>query len=133
MGADPGASQALLRRGWARAYPARAGASLRSPPMSCEENRGRYLAAVCGPTSAGLARAAELERLFGRERGEPGDALEAADNEAKTRLLFAQFGRCDPPLRPPTHSADGLPKRDAQRGYARLYDWLGTLAGQGAV
>ena len=99
--------------------------------MSCEENRSRYLAAVCEGGAGGPAQATELERVFQRERGEPADALEAADNEAKTRLLFAQFGRCDPPLRPPTHSADGLPKRDAQRGYARLWDRLGTLAGQG--
>ncbi len=101
--------------------------------MSCEENRGRYLTAVCGSGPAGQAAATALERVFQGERGEPADSLEAADNEAKTRLLFAQFGRCDPPLRPPTHSAEGLPRRDAQRGYARLYDRLSALAGQGAL
>jgi DNA-directed RNA polymerase specialized sigma24 family protein len=101
--------------------------------MSCEENRVRYLTAVCGPGPAGQVAAAELERLFQRERGTPATPVEAADNEAKTRLLFAQFARCAPPLRPPTHSASGLPKREAQRGYARLYDRLTGLAAAGAL
>ncbi len=101
--------------------------------MSCEENRVRYLTAVCGGGSTGQRAAAELERGFQRARGVPADALEAADNEAKTRLLFAQFGRFTPPLRPPTHSVSGLPRRDAQRGYARLYDRLAALADQGSL
>lgn len=106
--------------------------------MSCEENRGRYLAIIHGPDPAGLEAAAALEHIFQRERGGPASALEAADNEAKTRLLFAQWARCDPPLDDPplglpTHSARGLPRRDAQRGYAQLYDHLVTRAAQGAI
>src|SRR4051794_17441137 len=101
--------------------------------MSCEENLGRYLTAVCGRGPAGQIAAAALARQFWGARAAPADALEAAANEAKTRLLFAQFARCDPPLRPPTHSPTGLPKRDAQRGYAWLYDRLAGLAGQDAL
>jgi hypothetical protein len=107
--------------------------------MSCEPNRLSFLKHVCcgavadTDVRAGRPLAEELEDLFQRERARPENPIAEMDYEAKTRLLFAQFARMQPPLPPPTHSADGLPKLDARRGYAKLYERLSALAAQGVI
>jgi hypothetical protein len=87
--------------------------------MSCEGNRHKYfqLLATQG------ADPQTLERLYQAGYNRPaGNSAAALQSQAKTRLLFAEMQRNG--LHPPTHSPSGLPKVDAQQGYAAVYDLL---------
>jgi hypothetical protein len=63
-----------------------------------------------------------LERIYQANRGKAASQGEALAAEAKTRALFAQMERLG--IKPPTHAADGLPKKASQLGYAAVFDAL---------
>src|SRR5512137_1398371 len=87
--------------------------------MSCEGNRHRYFQLL----AAQGADPQTLERLYQAGYNRPaGNTAAALQAEAKTRLLFAEMQRIG--LHPPTHSPSGLPKPEAQQGYAAVYDLL---------
>lgn len=99
--------------------------------MSCDGNRGRFVrsvavepevAAALGGGNVGRAQQV-LETLFalGRTTGR----LPATTAQALTRVVFAQMRGLGLP--PPTHSASGLPRRDAQQGYALLAQTLAAI------
>jgi MoxR-like ATPase len=76
----------------------------------------------------GPAPAAEsaLESIFDRARRQaPTDRGALTLAEAQTRALFKIMQERG--VTPPTHSATGLPKKDAQFGYAALYQTLTAL------
>ncbi|HEX6293040.1 MAG TPA: MoxR family ATPase [Herpetosiphonaceae bacterium] len=101
--------------------------------MSCDGNRNKYFAHVCSPGSAaaaafgGQAEAqAALEQIFATARSQPvTDQQLPKLAEISTRALFAQMQVAQ--LKPPTHSASGLPRADAQRGYHVVYQTLEAL------
>lgn len=100
--------------------------------MSCDGNRATYFAAVSGAGSAatqafgGEAAAKQaLDDLFDMGRNGPKPPADAKLAEAQTRLLFAGMTRLK--IKPPTHSASGLPKTDAQYGYALIQRTLTAL------
>ncbi len=102
--------------------------------MSCDGNRGKFFAHVAGPGSAaasafgGAAQAqAALEYIFNqaRSQAQTGDAAQQLQAEISMRALFAQMQVAK--LRPPTHSASGLPKKDAQHGYHAVMQTLTAL------
>ncbi len=100
--------------------------------MSCDGNRDSYFVAVSGGGSAaaqafGSAEAAKqaLDDLFAIGRNGPKPAADARLAEAQTRLMFAQMQRQR--IKPPTHSASGLPRADAQYGYALVQRTLMAL------
>ena len=87
----------------------------------------RTLAATLGE-AFGSAPAAEsaLEEIFDRARRQaPTDRGAQTLAEAQTRALFKIMQERG--SAPPTHSATGLPKKDAQFGYAALYQTLTAL------
>ena len=87
--------------------------------MSCEGNRHKYFQLL---TAQGADTQA-LERLYQAGYNRPaGNSAAALQAQAKTRLLFAEMQRNG--LHPPTHSPSGLPKPEAQQGYAAVYDFL---------
>lgn len=99
--------------------------------MSCEKNRGVFVSHVAGAGSpaaqafGGPNEAKEaFETIFDTARGQAasGSAPQQRIAEAKTRLLFEWMRRDG--FKPPTHSTTGLPKPDAQFGYAAMYDTL---------
>lgn len=103
--------------------------------MSCEHHRGAFVAHLAGSGSPAAeafggpaAAATTLLTIFdtARAQARPQQAALRQLAEAKTRLLFTWMQQCG--FRPPTHSASGLPKPDAQFGYAALYDTLHALA-----
>lgn len=102
--------------------------------MSCEKNRGAFVSHVAGggsaaaqafggPDEAGSA----IETIFDTARAQAasGSAPQQKLAEAKTRMLFDWMKRDG--FKPPTHSTTGLPKADAQFGYAAMYDTLAAL------
>ena len=100
--------------------------------MSCDGNRAAYFTAVSGAGSAaaqafGSEAAAKqaLDDLFDLGRNGPKPPADARLAEAQTRLLFAGMTRLK--IKPPTHSANGLPKADAQFGYALIQRTLTAL------
>ncbi len=102
--------------------------------MSCDGNRHKYFEKAAGHKavqdtfgSAAEAQAA-LEQVFqiARAKAVTGDRGQMTQAEARTRKLFAEMRSVD--LKPPTHSANGLPKRDAQFGYAAVQQTLGICA-----
>ncbi len=100
--------------------------------MSCDGNRDSYFVAVSGGGSAaaqafGGAEAAKqaLDDLFAIGRNGPKPPFEARLAEAQTRLMFAQMQRQR--IKPPTHSTSGLPRADAQFGYALVQRTLTAL------
>ena len=100
--------------------------------MSCDGNRATYFAAVSGAGSAaaqafgGEAAAKQaLKDLFDMGRNGPKPLTDAKLAEAQTRLLFAGMTRLK--IKPPTHSMSGLPKSDAQYGYALIQRTLTAL------
>src|SRR4051812_33311410 len=95
--------------------------------MSCEPNRQRFLAHVCGGNTA---LAATLERGYQCERG-VAFPTEAILNQVKPRLLFAQITQQG--MQPPTHSPSGLPRVESQRGYAALWDELERRSSAGEI
>ena len=86
--------------------------------MSCELHRQKFFEIV---SASGSISAEELERVYQGHRHSPTDA-ERLSVEAKTRSLFSLFTAQG--LKPPTHSADGLPKSESQPGYAAVFDVL---------
>src|SRR5689334_6036256 len=100
--------------------------------MACEGNRGAFFTQVSAPGSAaaqafGGSEAAKqaLDDLFAIGRGGPKPPTEAKLAEAQTRLMFTQMQRRS--IKPPTHSTSGLPKADAQYGYALVQRTLTAL------
>lgn len=111
--------------------------------MSCEYRRRKFLGLLVSGSAAGgilpgelNGRVASLERIYQQaydaagalsaSGGEvapstPGqDSKRAQENRRKTRLLFAHMLKLGVPL--PVHSSSGLPKPEAQAGYAALWD-----------
>lgn len=102
--------------------------------MSCDGNRGKFFAHVGGPGSAAAAAfggpaeaVAALEQIYNTARSQAQVADPAAHKmaEISTRALFAQMTVAK--LKPPTHSANGLPKRDAMHGYHAVQQTLQAL------
>ncbi len=102
--------------------------------MSCEGNRGAFVAHVAGANSPAAQAfggedqaGAALETIFdtGRRQAASSSAPQQKLAEAKTRTLFDWMKRAG--FTPPTHSKSGLPKADAQFGYAEMYDTLVAL------
>jgi hypothetical protein len=100
--------------------------------MACEGNRGAFFTQVSAPGSAaaqafGGPEAAKqaLDDLFAIGRGGAKPPAEAKLAEAQTRLMFTQMQRRS--IKPPTHSTSGLPKPDAQFGYALVQRTLTAL------
>ncbi len=86
--------------------------------MSCEGNRHKFFQVA----SDDVLTAETLERIYQANRGQAASQGEALAAEAKTRALFAQMERMG--IKPPTHAADGLPKKASQAGYAAVFDAL---------
>jgi hypothetical protein len=100
--------------------------------MSCDGNRDAYFAAVSGGGSAAAqafggpdAAKQALDDLYSIGRKGPKPPAESRLAEAQTRLMFTQMQRRS--IKPPTHSASGLPKSDAQYGYALVQRALTVL------
>ena len=108
--------------------------------MSCEYRRRKFLGMLVSSGAAGgekaedlSAQVASLERIYQQaydaarsRRGEAASPLSSTlleqENRRKTRLLFGHMLRMGVSL--PVHSASGLPKPEAQAGYAALWDAL---------
>ena len=95
--------------------------------MSCDHNRHKFFLIL----EQSGQDAAELERTFQQHRRAPGNAAERLTAEAKTKKLFEEMRANG--LQPPTHSASGLPRADAQLGYAAVYDALQRNGRSGEV
>jgi len=102
--------------------------------MSCEKNRGAFVSHIAGGGSAAAQAfggsdnaGAALETIFDTARAQAatGSAPQQKLAEAKTRMLFEWMKRDG--FKSPTHSTTGLPKADAQFGYAAMYDTLAAL------
>ena len=104
--------------------------------MSCDHRTKQFLAhpSVTGPgtaaaTTFGSSEAAQqaFEEIFdiARNRLSPTQPEQQKLIEAQTRILFMRMQRLN--IKPPTHSKTGLPKRDAQQGYAELWRTLQAL------
>ena len=90
--------------------------------MSCDGHRNLFFSQA-GNTSGGDFSADDLDRVYQAGRNRPAkNPAEQMLAEAKTRLLFADMQAAG--IKPPTHSKNGLPKKDAQMGYAATYDYL---------
>jgi hypothetical protein len=76
------------------------------------------------------ASEAALEEIFDRARrqADTGDKGKQTLAEAQTRALFKIMRERG--VTPPTHSGDGLPRKDAQFGYAAMYQTLVALRDQ---
>jgi MoxR-like ATPase len=103
--------------------------------MSCEGNRGKFIAHVT-QSNTGVASAfggeehaqVAMERVFqaGRARApEEKDKHSDAQAAALTQRCFTQIKQAG--LKPPTHSPSGLPKRNAQYGYAAVQQTLDAI------
>ncbi len=94
--------------------------------MSCDGNRGIYFSHIGAESRLDAAfgstdnAAAALEQLFNTTRRQPTSDAEALMARTKTTAMFNEMRRSG--ITPPTHSATGLPVRDAQMGYAAVYD-----------
>jgi hypothetical protein len=86
--------------------------------MSCELHRQKFFEII---SATGVITADALEHVYQQHRHIPSDA-ERLSVEAKTRSLFNVIAANG--LKPPTHSADGMPKAESQPGYAAVYDLL---------
>lgn len=93
--------------------------------MSCEHNRHKYFEQI-GPALE--MSPGELERRYQAGRREPGNQAELLSANAKTLRLFGLMRVAG--LKPPTHSADGLPKTASRLGYAAIYDLLAGAEAQ---
>jgi len=97
--------------------------------MSCDGNRHKYFEQLgqradvqqaLGLDAAGCARALEQLYQAGKSMGEiknaaQPDSIELVLETERTRDLFARMSALG--LKPPTHSADGLPRKAARWGY----------------
>jgi hypothetical protein len=87
--------------------------------MSCEAHRAYYFDHLAETLEE--VDANQLKKLYQAACNQPnGDMAELA--ELKTRLLFGDMQGLG--IKPPTHSASGLPKKKSQHGYAAIYDHL---------
>ncbi len=101
--------------------------------MSCDGNRGKHFAHVAQHQAVqdafGSAADAEagLEQIFNTARAQarPGNATLRANAEARTRKLFDEMRSLG--IKPPTHSPSGLPRKDAQFGYAAVHQTLSAI------
>ncbi len=96
--------------------------------MSCGNNRHHYFDYVAKEgsrlvTTFGDAQRAHdaLEKIYqtARSRAKTGNAALQTHAEAHTRALFAKMTAAG--IKPPTHSKTGLPKKEAQFGYAAVH------------
>jgi len=98
--------------------------------MSCDGNRHKYFEqavrhkAVLDTFGSAPNAQQALEQIFQTARANAAthDRAQSAQSEARTRKLFDEMKSVG--LKPPTHSANGLPKRDAQFGYAAVQQTL---------
>ena len=86
--------------------------------MSCDGNRHKFFQVV---SSSDLPEEV-LERVYQANRHTPNSPGEKLAAEAKTRALFAMMEAKG--IKPPTHAADGLPRKASQSGYAAVFDVL---------
>ena len=108
--------------------------------MSCDRNRSRFFqhSTISGTGSLAAqvfgspaAATSALEQIFNVKKNRPFDETTHQGRAAqllarqKTKLLLKQMEELG--LKPPAHSEDGLPKLDAQRGYAEVFDTLRAL------
>lgn len=108
--------------------------------MSCEGHRRQFFETLSGPNSplaelfgSSTEAVAALEQIFNTARAQAprSDKVQLRQAEAGTRALFAQMQALG--IKPPTHSASGLPKRDAQYGYAAVYQTLDAIRKRAAL
>lgn len=88
----------------------------------------RTLAArLCDTFGSAAASETALEEIFDRARREAqtDNPAQQVLAEAQTRALFKVMKERG--VTPPTHSATGMPKKDAQHGYAAVYQTLTAL------
>ena len=103
--------------------------------MSCDGNRGKYFGhaahdqAVQDTFGSSPDAEAALEQIFNTARAQarPGNAPLRTQAEARTRKLFDEMRTLG--IKPPTHSPSGLPRRDAQFGYAAIHQTLEAIRG----
>ncbi len=103
--------------------------------MSCDGNRGKFFHHIAQDqavqdTFGSLADAeAAFEQIFNTARAQarPGNVPMRAQAEAHTRKLFDEMRSLE--IKPPTHSPSGLPRKDAQFGYAAVHQTLDAIRG----
>ena len=101
--------------------------------MSCDGNRAKFFAhvahdeAVQDTFGSSTDAEAALEQIFNtaRSQARPGNVPLSAQAEARTRKLFDEMRGLE--IKPPTHSASGLPRKDAQFGYAAIHQTLEAI------
>ena len=101
--------------------------------MSCDGNRGKHFAHVAQHKALqdtfGSAPDAEaaLEQIFNTARAQarPGNGPLSAQAAARTQKLFGEMRGLG--IKPPTHSPTGLPRKDAQFGYAAVQQTLEAI------
>jgi len=101
--------------------------------MSCDGNRGKFFGhaaqhkAVQDTFGSPAEAEAALEQIFNTARSGavPKDSLQQKKAEARTKKLFDEMRQGG--LKPPTHSANGLPRKDAQFGYAAVQQTLDAV------
>ena len=103
--------------------------------MSCENNRHHFFNDIAQEgsqlvTTFGDAKSAHdaLEKIYqtARARAKTGNTGLQRHAEAHTRALFSKIQ--DAGYKAPTHAKDGLPKKDAQFGYAAVHQTLQAIA-----
>lgn len=121
--------------------------------MSCEGSQGAFFSHQAGQSavSAAFGGSSEqaqqaLEQVYALARAQAEQAkitsktdrvaalrAKAEDEQAKaaTKALFARMQQMG--LKPPAHSKSGLPKRDAQYGYAAIERTLRAIEGRTAL
>jgi len=102
--------------------------------MSCDNNRHHFFDHAAKPGSSlerafGSSREAHqaLEQIFqtARAGAQTGNKALQIHAEAHTRALFAEMQATG--IDPPTHSKSGLPRKDAQFGYAAVHQTLDAI------
>ncbi|MEA2008131.1 MAG: hypothetical protein U9O54_03345, partial [Chloroflexota bacterium] len=102
--------------------------------MSCDNNRFHFYNLVAQPgsslvTTFGSPKEAydALEQIYqtARSGARTDNAALQIHAEAHTRSLFSQMQAAG--IKPPTHSKSGLPKKDAQFGYAAISQTLAAI------
>jgi hypothetical protein len=98
--------------------------------MSCDGNRHKFFAHAAHDARdafGGTAEAQEaLEQVFQTARSQQGKTgMSQLEAEARTRKLFDEMRGLG--IKPPTHSRNGLPRPDAQFGYAEVQRTLSAV------
>ena len=86
--------------------------------MSCEGNRHSFLALL--QREHGIDEIQLEKRYRAHKARGPQSPEEEILQTFKTRQLFSLMR--DKGIKPPTHAANGLPKKDSRTGYAAIYD-----------